>query len=220
MATYVPGTGANLSTVGGDVRRSDLMLEAATTAGSSSTAVITWLGYDAPQSIAPDAALEGYADGAKKDLDRFQDSLRATHEGIPSHNTVLGHSYGTTVIGHAARDEGLNADELVFVASPGVGVSNADQLNFPTEHIHATVAQHDIIQVTNIPGPYDVHGPDPTGSQFGADVFASNPGTEGSPYLEGISEAAHSQYWDYRNPALDNMGRIIAGLPPTAQPTR
>jgi pimeloyl-ACP methyl ester carboxylesterase len=188
------------------------MLASATAAGSPSTAVITWVGYDAPQTIVPEAALERYADGAKQDLDRFQDGLRATHEGAPSHNTVLGHSYGSTVIGHAARDEGLNADELVFVGSPGVGVGNAGELHFPTEHVHATVAEHDMIHMSN-EALADVHGPDPAGSQFGAQVFTSKPGTEGHWFLEGLSGAAHSQYWDNNNDALINMGLVIAGRP-------
>jgi hypothetical protein len=216
VATYIPGTGANLANVGGDINRSDLMLQAAANAGSPSTAVITWVGYEAPQNVVPEAAEEQFADGAKKNLDRFQDGLRATHEGAPSHNTVLGHSYGSTVIGHAARDEGLNADELVFVGSPGVGVGNAGGLNFPTDHIYATVADHDIIHMSNIEDPHDVHGPDPAGTQFGAHVFASAPGTAGPWYTGGYSGAAHSQYWGTTNPALENMGKIIAGQVPDA----
>lgn len=212
VATYIPGTGANLATVGGNLERSDRMLGAAATAGSPSTAVITWIGYDAPQDL-PEATSPSYAAGAKKDLDRFQDGLRASHEGPPSHNTVLGHSYGSTVIGHTAHGEGLDADELVFVGSPGVGVSNAAELNFPTDHVHATEAEHDRIRLSNIPGPYDVHGPDPTGNDFGARAFTSKPGTEGPWFTGGTSGEAHSQYWDSNNHALINMGLIIAGRP-------
>lgn len=220
VATYVPGTGARLETVGGDLNRADRMLARATAAGSPSTSVITWLGYDAPRSVVPDAASPQYAEGAKKDLDRFQDGLRATHEGRPSHNTVLGHSYGSTVIGHTARDEHINADELVFVGSPGVGVDNAGQLNFPTDHVHATVAEHDIIHLANLEThdptgtPVDeIHNVDPTGSRFGAHVFTSDPGTPGPWYTGGYSGEAHSEYWRENNEALDNMGRIIAGVP-------
>lgn len=131
--------------------------------------MITWVGYDAPQDIL-DAASETYAERAKADLDRFQDGLRVTHEGTPSHNTLIGHSYGSTVIGHTARDEGIDADELVFVGSPGVGVDHASQLNFPINHVFATVAEHDIIHLANLEvrdeygNPHDVvHGFDPTG---------------------------------------------------------
>ncbi|MCZ4567336.1 MULTISPECIES: alpha/beta hydrolase [Rhodococcus] len=53
-------------------------LERAAIAGS--TSVTTWYGYDAPQSI-PQAGLDGYADGGAGSLDRFQDGLRASHDG-------------------------------------------------------------------------------------------------------------------------------------------
>ena len=128
---------------------------------------------------------------------------------------MLGHSYGSTVIGHSARDEGLNADEVVFVGSPGVGVSSAGHLNFPDEHVYATVAEHDMIHVANTGNPvFDPHGPDPTSGGFGAHVFASDPGTAGPGGI--YSGDAHSEYWNDRNVALKNMGYIIAGHPPTA----
>jgi len=220
VATFVPGTGAGLDSIGGDMERSDRMAQAAADAHSPSTSVITWVGYSAPQDLT-DAAETGYAENAKHDLDQFQDGLRATHEGARSHNTVIGHSYGSTVIGHTAASEGLDADDVVFVGSPGVGVDNASDLNLPPEHVHATVAEHDMIHASNIgmdiiPGiDTDVHGPDPTSRDFGANVFESDPGTEGPDYKGGLSGEAHSQYWDDGNKALKNMGKIIAGEPTT-----
>jgi pimeloyl-ACP methyl ester carboxylesterase len=215
VATYVPGTGASLGGVNGDLQRSDSMVQAAKIAGSPSTAVITWVGYDAPRDIFPDAAEDKWADGAKQNLNRFQDGLRASHEGAPAHTTVIGHSYGTTVVGHAARDGNLNADDVVFVASPGVGVTHADQLHLngvPSDqvgqHVHATVAQHDPIQLVA-----GIHGPSPTGLSFGGTTFESNPGEAGPWYELGWNGAVHSRYWDDGNKALVNMGRIIAGKP-------
>jgi hypothetical protein len=215
VATYVPGTGACLGSVNGDLQRSDSMVQAARVAGSPSTAAITWVGYDAPQQIFPDAAEDKWADGAKQGLDRFQDGLRASHEGARAHNTVIGHSYGTTVVGHAARDGDLNADDVVFVASPGVGATHADQLHLDSvpsdqvgQHVHSTVAQHDPIQLAA-----GINGPDPTGLSFGGSTFESSPGKAGPWYKEGWNGAVHSQYWDDGNKALVNMGRIIAGKP-------
>lgn len=213
VATYVPGTGASLAKVGGDLDRSDRMAMAAMKAGSPSTSVITWLGYEAPHNIVPDAAESKWADNGKGALDRFQDGLRATHEGTPSHNTVIGHSYGTTLVGHAARDGSLNANDVVFVASPGVGVTHAKDLHLTgvtdvSQHIHSTVAQHDPIQLA-----VGVHGPDPTGLSFGGSTFKSNPGAAGPWYELGWNAAVHSQYWDPGNAALVNMGNVIAGKP-------
>ncbi|MGH7747001.1 MAG: alpha/beta hydrolase, partial [Candidatus Dormibacteria bacterium] len=213
VATYVPGTTASLGSVNDDLQRADSMVKAARDAGSPSTAAITWVGYEAPQQIFPDAAEDRWADGAKQDLDRFQDGLRASHEGAPAHNTVIGHSYGATVVGHAARDGNLNADDVVFVASPGVGVTHADQLHLGGvpgdqvgQHVHSTVAQHDPIKLSA-----GINGPSPTGPSFGGTTFESNPGDAGPWYELGWNGAVHSQYWDDGNKALVNMGRIIAG---------
>jgi hypothetical protein len=229
VTTYVPGTMADLNSITGDVHRADVMYDAAQAAGSPSTSVITWVGYDAPDELY-NAGSESYADGGKADLQTFQDGLRATHIGPVSHNTVLGHSYGTTTIGHAARDGGLNADDLVFVASPGVGVDQAGQLHLDgvdqahvAEHVHSTTAVNDMIHITNgevNPGPYQpggpltsdhdiALGPDPADPAFDGDVFASAPGTPGP--TGRLSPAAHSEYWDPGNPALTTIGDIIAG---------
>jgi hypothetical protein len=102
VATYVPGTGANVSKISGDMDRCDKLLEAATKSGSPSTSVITGLNYDAPPNL-PLAALPQWADNGAPTPDSLQDGLRATHEGAPSHNTVLGHSYGTTLVGTPLR---------------------------------------------------------------------------------------------------------------------
>lgn len=216
VATFVPGTGSGLDNINGDMNRADSMVQAAIDADSPSTSVITWVGYAAPPDL-PAATDARYAEHAKRDLDRFQDGLRATHEGARSHNTVIGHSYGSTVIGHAAASEGLDADDVVFMGSPGVGVDNVADLNIPAEHVHATVAEHDVIQLNDVPGVFlpgvDIHGPDPTGPGFGANVFESDPGTKGPGYQRGMSTEAHSEYWDDGNKALRNTGLIIAGKP-------
>lgn len=224
VATYVPGTGSELSKISGDMDRSDRMLRAAQKAGSSAPAVVTWLGYEAPDTL-PHAARESYADNGKAALSDFEDGLRASHPGTPAHNTVIGHSYGTTLVGHAARDGGLNADDLMFVASPGVGTNTADQLHLDGvnqtdigQHVHSTVAEHDMIKITNIDPPLSGHhldplGPDPTKSDFGGQVFTSDPGTKGPWYEGGLSGAAHSEYWSPGNKALENMGLIISGKP-------
>ncbi|WP_165401468.1 alpha/beta hydrolase [Herbihabitans rhizosphaerae] len=215
VATFVPGTGAGLNLIGTDMNRADKMAEAASVYGQSpSTAVIAWTGYDAPQEIFPGgASKDSYADNARADLDRFQDGLRATHQGTPSHNTLIGHSYGSTVIGHAARDGSLAVDNMVFVGSPGVGVDHVRDLHLDgvppdqmSQRVHATTALHDIIRTT----PPGLHSAQPIWQHFGAHVFESNPGTNS---VTGFSTEAHSEYWNKQNRSLENMGRIIAGQP-------
>src|SRR5699024_3281994 len=121
VVTTVPGTGADLAGIGGKLDRSDKILDKAEGLSSEdNTAAVTWLGYDAPPDI-PEAARDGYAEDAAGDLQRFQEGLRATHEGAASNNTLIGHSYGTTAVGEAAQygDTQLEADNVVLIGVLG-----------------------------------------------------------------------------------------------------
>lgn len=205
VLTYVPGTGEQLSSVGGGLKRMDAMAQdAAWAAGGEKTSVVYWYGYDAPDSIA-DAGGESYAEGGGPVLDRFQTGLRATHDGeVPSRNTVLGHSYGSTVIGHAARGSDFDADAVVFVGSPGVGVDHVSDLaGLRPDQVWATTAKHDVIGL--VPDWGFTHGKDPSEADFGARVFRSDPGS----FLD--MTGAHSAYWEENNPARTNVAEIVTG---------
>lgn len=250
VVTFVPGTGTRLGTIGGDLARSDALVGAATLADrDQTTSAITWVGYDAPQDVintdlghlGEDATNPRYAQVAGPVLDRFQDGLRVTHDGPPSHNTVLGHSYGSTVVGFTARDQGLDVDEVVFVGSPGVGVQHAADLGLSPAHVWSSTARNDPIQYgydfgdlvragLGIDPQVDlVHGANPSAPGFGGQVFAANPGDPlvrwewerhgpfgGIPVpVPHFSAHAHSQYWDPNSASLLNLGEIIVGQRPT-----
>ncbi|HET9517998.1 MAG TPA: alpha/beta hydrolase, partial [Actinoplanes sp.] len=204
VLTYVPGTGADLSKIGGDIVRADRIAEDAVLADpGKQTASMVWLGYDAPDGI-PNAGTDGYADDGGRELGRFQSGLRATHDDQPSHNVVMGHSYGSTVIGHGITGARIDADAYVFVGSPGVGVNSVNELGgVQPAQVWATRAEHDMIK--RIPDWDIVHGNDPTRADFGARVFTSDPG---DPDDEG---ATHSKYWDRNNEARRNLAYIVTG---------
>jgi pimeloyl-ACP methyl ester carboxylesterase len=171
------------------------------------TAAVMWLGYDAPDAI-PAAVGDGSAGGAVADLSRFQTGLRTTHEGPASHHTVLGHSYGSTAIGHTALRSGVDADALIFVGSPGVDADHAGDLTgdvagVPPGQVWATRAEHDIIR--RVPEWNWLHGTDPTRGDFGARVFTSDSGDPGNEF------ATHSAYWDPDNAARRNIAYIVTG---------
>ncbi|MCC8249421.1 WXG100-like domain-containing protein [Saccharothrix luteola] len=225
IATYVPGTLAELDQVGGDIDRARRM---ALSAGEG-TAVIAWVGYDAPDNIFPAAASPIYADNAEQALDRFQDGLRATDTGERAHLTVVGHSYGTTVVGQTARDHGLNADDVILVSSPGAGTQHVSELRLdgidPSQagqHVHATTAPGDLIGLANPEFPEEnpnifenrppshdpFHGRDPANPDFGARVFDSPPDWVGA---DGVRPNPHSAPLEQGHPAIDEIGAIIAG---------
>lgn len=155
-----------------------------------------WLGYQAPSELVSGASARE-ARSAADDLRESQNQLR---ERNPNHRLIVaGHSYGSTVGGYAAKDvaagsEGLAADALVLVGSPGAGVSHSSALHLSGDNpqIYAVTGTADPIGLAaNSFG--GIHGVDPTGPVFGATVWDSN--------------SDHSQYW--KDPAfLENLSAI------------
>ncbi|BBA98027.1 hypothetical protein RVR_4052 [Actinacidiphila reveromycinica] len=211
-AVYVPGTGAHASD--GDMDRALTLFNSAngTKNGTPhSTASIYWLGYDAPGWSVPGPASPASAnDGAPK-LAAFVKALQADHTGS-GHLTVIGHSYGTTLVGDAAAHFGMRPNDIVFVGSPGVTVEKASQLGIGADHVWASKKKFDPVPEIALPldplhfldDHSDLFGNDPTSTTFGGRTFDSGDGSG-----EGH---AHSEYWD-AGPSLDNMTRIVTGHP-------
>jgi pimeloyl-ACP methyl ester carboxylesterase len=230
VLTYIPGAGSKLSDVDKLIDRIDALGEAEVrVAPDHQVSVVAWLGYDAPDGV--EAVSPAAAHNAEPALDRFADGLRATHDGGRSHNTVLGHSYGSLVAGVTARDRGLDTDDLVFVGSPGVGVNHADDLGLTPDNVWSSTAANDPIQrfapgwgqfvrdlVTDELHPFSAwygdndpdlflwHGLNPTAPAFGGHTFPSDP-------LGG-----HNGYW--RDPSLTAIAHIAVDepLPKTLAP--
>jgi hypothetical protein len=223
-ATFVPGTGQDLSRLEFSTEKAEAMMQATLAADPnldiSDVSVTTWMDYDRPMSVF-EAASPGRAHSGADALQDFQTGLRVSHDdgaaGGPSTNTVIGHSYGSTIMGAAGLDGYLDANNVVAVGSPGILAGSASDLNLPADaNVFATRAQNDIIgAVTGV-----TLGPDPMLSKFGAIPFEAAPGQTWPFGLPSIG--AHSSYWSDGNPALLNMGKIIAGqtnvTPPTFTP--
>lgn len=206
----VPGTNTTMESVPGQLERVDRLQESATRqADGESVAMVTWLGYDAPEASAAepnaDVAGTGRADDAAPDLRRFVAGTRASHDDSPSHTTVMGHSYGSTVVGAAAAGgDGLGADDVVVVGSPGMTVDEADDLQMDPEHVWIGGAEDD--PVINHLSDYSL-GRDPMLGAFGGNNFE-------------VDTHGHSGYWDKGSDSLDNQGAVIAGRRPPEVPKR
>lgn len=218
-ATFVPGTGQDMAAFEGSDRKSEEMFRATLLADPRLTAddvaVTTWMGYDRPMDLT-EAAWPGRAEAGGAGLDAFVDGMRASYEGAgPSIDTVIGHSYGSSLVGGAATDGNhLAVDNVIAVGSPGMLSDHASGLSLDEgAKVYSMTARNDIISLAT-----DMTlGADPYSPDYGATRLWANPGTSWDP-LEFIgSVEAHSSYWDSQsNPALENMGAIIAGLPPTS----
>lgn len=222
VLTYVPGMTADLADADDELgRAARVAARCVALDPTRETAAVLWLDYDAPDFV-HEAFRARQAEDAGSGLHRFQEGLRLTHEGPPARQTVLGHSYGSLVVGTAAREHGLAADALVFVGSPGVGVDHAADLRLPPGQVWASTASDDVIGLVRRPvdlagragvgavlpwlagglvgRPDDDlwFGRDPSDPSFGARTFPSG-------------RYGHTGYWDPANPALDGMARIVLG---------
>jgi pimeloyl-ACP methyl ester carboxylesterase len=52
-------------------------------------------------------------------------AFAVTHQGAPTHMTVVGHSYGSTTVSDAAAGFGMHADDVVLVGSPGTDLAHS-----------------------------------------------------------------------------------------------
>ncbi|MFG2848929.1 alpha/beta hydrolase [Kitasatospora sp. NPDC048296] len=228
VATFVPGTESKLAGVGGTMDKAKEMYRSALLASpGSKVSTIAYVNYTAPQSAMPslvqpmpDASDEKYAKDAEKNLYNFQTGLRATHQGTPSHNTIIGHSYGSTVVGYAMRDKGLPVDSVIFAGSPGVGVEKAGDLNVDLANgtkmdpskVYAVKSSGDSIDTwTTDPLDPDNYNPasDDDHLRFGRNPM--NPAF-GAQHLPS-QNTDHDHYWIEKTPSWTAFGQVIAGKP-------
>ncbi|MCH7232510.1 alpha/beta hydrolase [Glycomyces sp. L485] len=206
---YVPGTGSNLDGASnGLMDRTETMARDADRWGDGGeTATVLWMGYDAPDNLL-EATDDKWAQEGSASLESFTQGIRSTAEGDPSNLTLTGHSYGTTMVGTAASTEGVDADNIMFVASPGVGTDTASALGVDESNVWASTNDEDVIQYGM------VHGTDPTSAEFGGNEFASDSPREASApwkFWEGAVEN-HSSYWDLNNEtSRRNQSHIVTG---------
>lgn len=198
VAFVVPGITNDLADYTSGLRKmaNDLFDQSSRRGGE--VAVISWLGYNPPDSPA-DGAFPAEAYGAAADLRRSVDGIRPFSH--PVNVTVVGHSYGSAVTGRAVRDEGMLLTDIVLVGSPGIAldVNHRDDLGTGVGQVWVAEAPKDFV-----PDLPFTHGPNPADDDWGALVFETN--APARPRVEG-----HSDYFLKRSESLRNIARIIRG---------
>ncbi|MFF4161303.1 alpha/beta hydrolase [Streptomyces sp. NPDC001678] len=225
-AVYVPGTTARLSGAAGDIdRMARLWAASKAMPGDPSVSTITWIGYSAPQSaypthngdLVPEAASKSYAHRAAPILSQFLDGVQ-TAQGGPdaSHTTVIGHSYGTTAVGAASIKDGLGADDIIAVASPGMLVGHASQLDAPKGHVWSEAASllNDKVpiggKIVGLGGDSDIspYIPDPEARRITQNVPSDR--DFGANIMQTDSED-HGGYWEKNSISLQNQAAVVTG---------
>jgi pimeloyl-ACP methyl ester carboxylesterase len=108
---------------------------------SRAVAVISWLGYDPPEGVGLAAATEGRARAGAKLLTAFVQDLLRQRPGADV--TLIGHSYGSLVVGLAAPHL-PEVHDLIALGSPGMGTDHAAALG--GARVWTALARHDWIR--------------------------------------------------------------------------
>lgn len=118
VAVVVPGIANTIRNFDELHRRRAENLYAAASSLAPGVAVVAWLGYDTPGFTG--ATSKSTARSSRTSLSDFVGRF-----GSSVHLSVVAHSYGTVLTAEAAVD-GIAADELVFLGSPGTSLDHAD----------------------------------------------------------------------------------------------
>jgi pimeloyl-ACP methyl ester carboxylesterase len=160
--------------------------------------VIAWLGYDTPQGVGRTAAREELARAGATALDRFSTDLATMRPNAKV--TVIGHSYGSVVVGLAAADLSSQVKDLVVVGSPGMGVSRAADLH-TSANVWAGQSTQDWIDWLPAFQVWGAgHGTMPTTPGFGDRIFGT----------KGVTD--HDQYLAPGTQSLGNIADIVDGV--------
>jgi hypothetical protein len=179
---------------------------------ASTTATVTWVGYQTPEwgldlvipsrSVLADA---GAVTGAAN-LVPFLQGIGASRDK-DAHLTLLGHSYGSTTAGIALRQE-TGVDDAVFFGSPGLGTGDIHDLKLAPGHASYIEAPWDPI------GDVGAFGADP--SFLGGVVHASarestvlDPVTGEVRHFDEVT--GHVSYLVDNTTSQYNMSVVIAG---------
>ncbi|HVW35391.1 MAG TPA: alpha/beta hydrolase, partial [Acidimicrobiia bacterium] len=150
----------------------------------TTAATIAWLGYHSPHGA---DVLVGT--NAEKGGRALADFVRGLSVHGDKHLTLIGHSYGTTVVANAVSHRGVHADDLIFVGSPGFG---DDHVNLGDARLWYGQAKGD---------PVCFFGPDDKGAgpaDYGATRFPTNRAN------------GHSEYFKRGTRSLESIADITA----------
>jgi uncharacterized protein YukE len=165
----------------------------------STTAMVVWMGYDAPQGLFQ-AALPGYGETGAPALASFADGIRSTNPD--AHLTALGHSYGSYVTGASLKLTDSFDDAVVF-GSPGVTAGSVDELRTGSGELYVLEAKDDPV------ADLGRFGPDPN-------LIGGVTDLSSEPHGEYVGSTGHSEYLKDQSTSQHNMAAVVSGHPEDA----
>jgi hypothetical protein len=204
-----------------------------------STAVLAWMGYDAPefdyahwdQAVTNPGMLEQVgtpwlARQAGPLLAADVNGLAATHDGsTPRHVTVLGYSYGATTVADAFTHSAMRANDAVLIGCPGTDLARgAADFHLSGGKLYVGAASTDAISWIGeagggLPNGLNETLGEPLGPLAG---LGGDPAHAGFGSVRFRAEVAgshsvtpwftdHLHYYDVGSEALHNMTEIVTG---------
>jgi hypothetical protein len=223
VAMVVPGFGTDGESAPYQADRAVRLYDASRNLDPAATnATLFYIGYDAPDNLPPDGLdaagvlTEDLAEAGGQHVADTLDGLRAIRPDDPAHLTAIGHSYGSTTLGHAAHDHGVPVDDLVVVGSPGLGgdVDSAADLGLDPAHVFAGANSRDPVAHLADDGYVGLGtlggaglGNDTVEDDFGAIRFEA----EDVSRPDHLSFGQHSLYFDPDTESLYNIASIVNG---------
>lgn len=230
VSVSVPGLTSSATSAAGNAQDVVNLHQAASYSGGSSTASMFWIGYDAPNgSDSGGVAGEGMAKAGGERLADTLDGLNAMRSD-DFHLTAIGHSYGSTTVGHAMTDHNPEVDDVVLIGSPGAGdgAETAENLGVGKDHVFVGTNSKDAVGKFGESGwvsPAAVGsgilfgpgtgviaqlagaglGNNPAEDDFGAIRFQAESTSRGS--IPNFDD--HVKYYDHDTESLQNMAYIV-----------
>lgn len=216
VSVNVPGLTTETSSLSGNLAKMLDLHDAAVDEGRGSVATVYWADYDAPSGnpLNPfdvlgqvdfgSVGLTAKAEAGAERLSAFVDGVRASDVGPRAHLTAVGHSYGSTTVGHALVG-GLPVDDVVLAGSPGVPAASAEALT--SADVWVGSKDHDPVSLLGRSegGGLGALGHDPAAAGFGAHRFETGDGELRTERLL----ANHTSY--YAGASLANLAHVVSG---------
>ncbi len=211
VSVNAPGLTSETSSTEGNLAKTRALHDAAVGEENGTVASVYWLDYDAPSGnpLKPwetldfgGVALTGKADAGGERFSDFIDGLRASDEGPAAHVTAIGHSYGSTMLGHALQD-GLRVDDAILIGSPGQPTGTAEELT--SADVWVGSKDYDPVSLlgSGDRGGIGALGHDPADTDFGGRRFATG---DGSLRVQDLLDN-HTSY--FKGESVENMAEIV-----------
>ncbi|WP_445996293.1 alpha/beta fold hydrolase [Okibacterium fritillariae] len=183
------------------------------------SAVVLWLNYDSPgpaEVPRDDRAREG---ASRLAADIAATSIVTSTTGVSPRTSVIGHSYGSTLVALALATRPLAVDSVVLVGSAGIPDHLAlSDLNVPAEQVFVSQAQTDVLARfgQKVGGRVDPESEAWGARVFGVDGATLTDGTRLEPVVGhnavgGSETDDRRKYFGADTESLHNIRRILRG---------